>query len=354
MKIQNRIKIWAVSAMVAPALLFATLAAAQTRPTTPKRPVQPSASATAPYAHEISKEAIDKAWAADDQIQLVKQLRKNPSLLADVASNPSLLANHDYVDNHDSQLGSFLDSHPEIVRNPNFYLFTPMDAEHVGADLALQRTVWPDLTQSQHEHNGYQVVYTASEFDKFVNNVLPVLIFVCVLVALVWLIRFFQENRRWGRVFKLQSEVHGKLIDKFGTTQELAQYMETEAGKRFLEAAPISVGFEPETPIPNAIARVLKPLQIGVVLVLVAIGLFAIHCTLSGHSEFAPMEFPVMILNYMSMITGLGFIISAGMSWYLAKRLGLIPKEVKASGEPDTQPESSASSGTILDPRDRQ
>jgi len=341
--------------MVAPALLFANLAAAQARSATPKKPVQPSASAAAaPNANETRKQAIENAWASDDQIQLVKQLRTNPSLLADVASNPSLLANHDYVDNHDSQLGSFLDSHPEIVRNPNFYLFTPMDAEHVGADLALQRTVWPDLTQSQHEHNGYQTVYTVSEFDKFVNYVLPVLIFVCVLVALIWLIRFFQENRRWGRVFKLQSEVHGKLIDKFGTTQELAQYMETEAGKRFLEAAPISVGFEPETPIPNALARVLKPLQIGVVLVLVAIGLFAIHCTLSGKSEFEAMEFPVMILNYLSMITGLGFIISAGMSWYLAKRLGLIPKEVKASGEPDTQPESSAPSGTIIDPRDRQ
>jgi hypothetical protein len=344
-KNQNRIKIWAVSAAVAPVLLFATLAAAQTQHTTSKRPAQPSA----PVATVLErKEAIEKAWATDDQIQLVKQLRKNPTLLADVASNPSLLANHDYVNNHDSQLSSFLDAHPEIVRNPSFYLFTPMDAEQVGADLALQRTVWPDLTQSQHEHNGYQIVYTASAFNQFVDSVSPVLAFGCFLVALVWLIRAFLENRRWNRIFKLQSEVHGKLIDKFGTTQELAQYMETEAGRRFLEAAPISVGFEPEKRIPNAIARVLKPLQIGAVLVLAGLGLFGIHHACTGRSFFVPWELPIMVLNYLAMMTGLGFILSAGIAWFLAIRLGLIPEKPVVENKPDTLPNST------LDPRERQ
>ena len=56
--------------------------------------------------------------------------------------------------------------------------------------------------------------------------------------------RVFLENRRWGRIFKLQTEVHGRLIDKFSSSQELAAYMETEAGKRFLEAAPIPVDLE--------------------------------------------------------------------------------------------------------------
>ena len=56
---------------------------------------------------------------------------------------------------------------------------------------------------------------------------------------MVWIIRQFIENRRWSRIFKLQSEVHGRLIERFSSNQELALYMGTEAGKRFLEAAPI-------------------------------------------------------------------------------------------------------------------
>ena len=59
--------------------------------------------------------------------------------------------------------------------------------------------------------------------------------------------------------------------------------MGTEAGRRFLEAAPIPVGFEPEQRMPNAVARVLWPLQIGVVLVLLGVGLLFLRACRSGH-----------------------------------------------------------------------
>ena len=91
------------------------------------------------------------------------------------------------------------------------------------------------------------------------------------------MVRALLENRRWGRIFKLQSEVHGRLIDKFSSNQELAAYMETEAGKRFLEAAPIPVNIESGQRMPNAVARVLTPLQIGIVLVLLGIGLLLLR-----------------------------------------------------------------------------
>ncbi len=67
--------------------------------------------------------------------------------------------------------------------------------------------------------------------------------------------------------------MHGKLIDKFTSNQELAAYMETEAGRKFLEAAPIPIGIEQGRRMPNAVARVLTPLQVGIVMVLLGIGL---------------------------------------------------------------------------------
>jgi hypothetical protein len=121
-------------------------------------------------------------------------------------------------------------------------------------------------------------------------------------------------------MFKLQSEVHGRLIDKFSSSQELAQYMETEAGKRFLEAAPISAGIEPQQHVPNAVARVLTPLQIGIVLVLLGIGLLLIR-----HIS-ADTEIPMLIFGTVALMPGLGFIISAGVTWVLAARLGLMPE----------------------------
>jgi hypothetical protein len=113
--------------------------------------------------------------------------------------------------------------------------------------------------------------------------------------------------------------VHGKLIDKFSSSQELAAYMETDAGRRFLEAAPIPVNFGAERRVPNAVARVLTPVQIGVVLVLLGIGFLSLR-------HAAPdMELPMRVLGTVILMPGIGFIISAGITWVLASRLGLMP-----------------------------
>ena len=244
------------------------------------------------------------------QDELLRLLRLSPTLTTVVSHDPSLLADQEYVSRNNPQLAAFLAAHPEIARNPDFYLFTRVHHDDGSPNEELERAVWPELVQSNHGANVGDVVQTFA--------IAAVLI--CVLGAIVWIIRQLLENRRWSRIFKLQSEVHGRLIDKFSSTQELAQYMETEAGKRFLEAAPISAGIEPQQPVPNAVARVLTPLQIGIVLVLLGIGLLLLRHTSPD------MEIPMLIFGTVALMPGLGFIISAGVTWVLAARLGLMPE----------------------------
>jgi hypothetical protein len=304
---QTRILPWVLRSVAVPALLLAAFAAAETRPATP---VKPAAPAVAPVSTE-------KDFAAT-QDQLIKLLRLSPTLTTVVAHDPSLLANQEYVARNNPQLAQFLVAHPEIARNPEFYLFTHLDIRGQRYE-ALQRAVWPEMVQpADQQWHGRPAT------EEFISDMPPVLAVACFFGALIWLIRSFLENRRWSRIFKLQSEVHGKLIDKFGSSQELAAYMETEAGKRFLEAAPITVGFEPEQRIPNAIARVLTPLQIGIVLVLLSAGFFLLR-----HVS-TEMETPMLVLGTIALMPGLGFIISAGVTWVLAGRLGLMPEKPKA------------------------
>jgi hypothetical protein len=131
----------------------------------------------------------------------------------------------------------------------------------------------------------------------------------------------FLENRRWNRIFRLQTEVHSKLIDRFGNNQELLTYMGTEAGKRFLEAAPIPMDFNHgQERMPNAVARVLTPLQIGVVVTLLGIGLLMLR-----HVD-SSLAIPLLVFGIVVLMPGLGFIISAGIAWYLAGRLDLMPE----------------------------
>ncbi|MGA9670581.1 MAG: hypothetical protein WBQ94_15325 [Terracidiphilus sp.] len=252
--------------------------------------------------------AVSDRDLASTQEELIKLLRLSPTLTTVVEHDPSLLSNQDYVNRNNPQLGQFLSSHPEIARNPEFYLFSHLDGER-DRDHALERAVWPELDQRPHSSGAGEIIQPLS----------AVLAFACFLGTIIWLLRQFLENRRWSRIFKLQSEVHSRLIDKFSTNQELALYMATDAGKRFLEAAPISAGIEPEQPVPNAVARVLTPLQIGIVLVLLGIGLFLLRHV--SHDAEAPM----LIFGTVVLMPGLGFIISAAVTWVLAARLGLMP-----------------------------
>jgi hypothetical protein len=304
-----------VVSAAAPVLLFASLASAQTpaRPAAAAAAARPAAPAQAPaYAAPAPSEKD----VAATQTEMIKLLRLSPTLTTVVSHDPSLLSNQEYVNHNNPQLAEFLTRHPEVARNPEFYLFTHMDHSGGGSDEALQRAVWPDMAASREN---------PSAFQSFMNQLPPTIAFACFLVALVLIVRVFLQNRRWGRIFKLQSEVHGRLIEKFGTNQELALYMETEAGKKFLEAAPIPVGFEQQQQMPNAVARVLTPIQIGIVLSLLGAGLLFLR-----HAS-PEMEIPMLVFGTVVLMPGLGFIISAGITWVLAARLGLMPENPNGS-----------------------
>jgi hypothetical protein len=286
------------------ALLFvmaASFVAAQNRPASPPR-------VTAPISADGAPAPSDKDVAAE-QSELIRLLRLSPTLTTVVSHDPSLLSNQDYVAHNNPQLAVFLAAHPEVARNPEFYLFSRLKQEDGRPDEALERAVWPDVYRAERR----------GPFDDFLSNLVPLLAFACGVGALLWLVRAFIENRRWARIFKLQSDVHGRLIDKFTTNQELALYMDTEAGKRFLEAAPIPVNIEPSQRVPNAVARVLTPLQIGIVLVLLGTGMLLLR-----HAG-PDMDTPMLTLGTVILMPGIGFIISAGITWALAARLGLMP-----------------------------
>lgn len=258
--------------------------------------------------------ALNEKDVATTQAELVRLLKLSPTLTTVVARDPSLLSNQEYVAKNNPQLAQFLTVHPEVGRNPEYFLFSHLHAEG-QPDEALEREVWPGMVPVQHERSGW---------DEFVSNLPPVLVGVCFMAAVVWLTRMFIENRRWNRMFKLQSEVHGRLIDKFSSAAELGAYMETEAGRKFLEASPIAVNAEPERRVPQVVARVLTGLQAGIVMVLLGTG-----CMLLRHVN-ADTETPMLVLGTLVLMPGVGFIISAGVTWLLASRLGLMPEGVQA------------------------
>jgi hypothetical protein len=266
--------------------------------------------ATAPAVQAPSEKDV-----ADAQEQFLHLLRLSPTMTAAVAADPSLLADQAYVARSNPELAQFMASHPDIARNPEFYLFSKLNPNNGRRDKALQREIWPDLAAPQQQESGA---------PRVVEELIPILVSLGFFAALCWIINIFVQSRRWNRAFKQQSEIHGRLIDKFSSSQELAAYMQTEVGQRFLSFNASSLAGDSGIRMPNTVSRVLTSLSTGIVVALLGVGFLLLRNVGPNTSE------PMLITGTILLMPGLGFILSAGVTWALAKRLGLMPEKEAA------------------------
>ena len=166
---------------------------------------------------------------------------------------------------------------------------------------------------------------------RFLFNLAQIPALLAVFAIFVWLIRILLENRRWARVFRMQSEVHSKLLDRFANSDELLQYMNTEPGKRFLEAAPIPIEFARDQRLPGsqpAVSSVHFRLARSCS-TLLGVGLLLPHRSRSLE-KISPA---LLVFGMVTIMPGIGFIISALISWRISAHLGLLPQRPSPSTE---------------------
>ncbi len=216
-----------------------------------------------------------------------------PALIQVLRLDPTLLTRADYLATYPA-LASFLAEHPDVARSPSFYL-----GEAPREDNARYRA----LSMMQDTMVGLLV------FSGFVM----------ALLSLGWLIRTGLADRRWQRLTKTQTEAHTKLLDRLTSNDELLAYIQSPAGKRFLEAAPTPLDEGARAPLNAPIARILWSVQAGVVLVAVGFGLFLARTHVL---EEIGAAFDVMGIIVMAL--GVGFAASAFIAYVVSHRLGLL------------------------------
>ena len=146
-------------------------------------------------------------------------------------------------------------------------------------------------------------------------DLVPVVALIMVFggaVAIFWVV--FSTIRRL-KVARVQAEVHSKLIDKVGSTQEFLTYLGTEAGKQLVA----SIGIEQASR--NPYNRILASVQAGVIIVCVSVALLIIGVNFPDVAE------GFKILGGLGLALGIGFLISAGLSYRLSKSFGLFDRE---------------------------
>jgi hypothetical protein len=120
--------------------------------------------------------------------------------------------------------------------------------------------------------------------------------------------------------------VHNKLLDRLTSNEELLTYMQTAAGKRFLESAPIAVAAEPVTTLNAPIGRMLGSVQVGLILAAGGVGLQFV----SGSAD-KDVSQPLFAMGVLAIAIGAGFLLSAAVSFFLSRRLGLLAMPPEAS-----------------------
>jgi len=132
------------------------------------------------------------------------------------------------------------------------------------------------------------------------------------IVAVFWVV--FSTIRRL-KVARMQSEVHKHLIEKVSSSQELLTFLDSESGKELVA----SIGIEQPSREPHG--RILNSVQAGVILVCVSIAFLLVGVNVAEVAE------GFKITGALGLALGIGFLISAGLSYRLSKKFGLLDSE---------------------------
>jgi hypothetical protein len=133
----------------------------------------------------------------------------------------------------------------------------------------------------------------------------------------MWLIKTLLDWRRWTRLARVQADVHAKLLDRFTANEELLAYIQTSAGRRFLESGPVLAEAGPR-PLGAPVSRILWSFQVGIVLAIAGLGLQFV----SGR-VVAEVGNGLAVLGVLAIALGLGFILSGVAAWLISRRMGL-------------------------------
>jgi hypothetical protein len=210
--------------------------------------------------------------------------------------DPSLMARPDYMASY-PDLVAYLQGHPEIPRNVEFYF------DGYGS--------WQNRRQLDPSFEALGVL---------LGGIGGAFFLILFATLIIWLVRAFIQHRRWLKASQVQAEVHTKLMERMTSHEELLAYVQSPAGRRFLEAAPMRP--EAEGPSFSApVGSIIWSLMAGVVLTVLGVGF-----RYAGNFVKDDAHDAVIVVGVIILSLGVGFILASLMAFAVSSRLGLFPQ----------------------------
>ena len=135
------------------------------------------------------------------------------------------------------------------------------------------------------------------------------IIFLGLFALVSWF--FWLDTKRRRAQIQAASDLQARLLEKFASPQDVAQFLQTEGGRRFLQGL--------TTDSRHAGRRILTAMQVGVILAFVGLagaGLGAVY----GHEDRGGG----IVIGTLILALGLGFLVSAWISYWLSRKWGIL------------------------------
>jgi hypothetical protein len=196
-------------------------------------------------------------------------------------------------------LAAFFAAHPEVPRDPTFYL----DFVRTRRDVERDYDRYPRSATADQIRDIFTFLAVASAVSG-------------IAFVLIWLVRTILGHRRWLRSTKLQMDIHNRLMERLSSSADVQAYLESAATNRLLLDMPVTS--EGPARVSAPINRIMWSVQTGIVLGMAGLGL------LLGQRYWPDSENVLTIPGVLILAVGIGFILASAASYILSQRLGLL------------------------------
>jgi hypothetical protein len=138
----------------------------------------------------------------------------------------------------------------------------------------------------------------------------PMIGSVAIMLVFAWMLKLGLDHRRRTKLMTYQHDLQSKLLDKFSSTGELMEYLQGDAGQKFLISATAEKA-DPRT-------RILGSIQTGLVLLAGGVAFMFLRGQIAGAEE------GFVLLGTIGIALGVGFVISAAVAYALSRTWGII------------------------------
>jgi hypothetical protein len=155
------------------------------------------------------------------------------------------------------------------------------------------------------------VAETQDREDTKMSEIAPMFALITMMIAGVLVVRMAIENGKSKREAEAQLQLHTRLIDKFGSPKELLDYLQSDAGRKFLTPRTVQKAMP--------YRRILGAAQAGVVLTFVGVAFWLIRGSFDQDGMLV-----ATFIGGVTLALGIGFIVSAILAHMLSSKWGLL------------------------------